>query len=141
VGLVAAVLISTLQKLLPRGRELHLHRLREEARKYGFIVERQAANERDPALARCVGYRLALNRCALEQEFSFRRNEHGWEKRHGADVDEEIESLLVQLPTSVAGIDRQSFSVLVHWIEPADIGAVEVLYASLKPLHQMPVGL
>lgn len=139
-GLVAAIFISSLHKVLPRGRQLHLHRLREHGRKLGFVVERQQGSARDPALEGCVGYRLALERCPMDAEFSYRRAGAGWRRSFGPDGDPEVEGLLAALPMSVAGLDRSSFSVIVHWVEPDNPQALDSLYAALQPLHHQPVG-
>ncbi|WP_150298979.1 hypothetical protein [Pseudomonas profundi] len=138
-GLVAAIFISSLHKILPRGRQLHLHRLREHARKLGFVVERQQGSARDAALEGCVGYRLALEKCPMEEEFSYRRTEAGWERRFGSHNQPHLAGLLTGLPANVSGLDRSSFSLTVYWVEPEDPQALDRLFVALQPLHRLPV--
>ena len=139
-GLVAAIFISSLHKVLPRGRQLQLHRIREHARKLGFIVERQQGSQREPLLEGCVGYRLALEKCQVLAEFSYRRTPEGWEKRFGPDLHPELEAILAQLPAAVRGLDRSSFSAIVHWVEPDTTEVLDRVLAALQPLHRLSVG-
>lgn len=127
VGLVAAILVSNLFKLLPRRRTLHVQRLREEARKLGYRVERQLQADYDPLLERCVGYRQSLERCELRREFSCRRSEAGWIWLIGSAESSGAQPVLDALPDDVRQIDRQSFSVRVFWEEPQ----------TLEPLVQL----
>ncbi|HSP32210.1 MAG TPA: hypothetical protein VLO13_09435, partial [Halomonas sp.] len=78
VGVVAAILVANLFKLMPRGRILHIQRLREEARKLGYRVERQLQADHNQLLENCVGYRKSLACCPLSEEFSCQRTEAGW---------------------------------------------------------------
>ena len=139
-GLVAAIFISSLHKILPRGRQLNLHRIREHGRKLGFVVERQQGTEREPLLEGCVGYRLALEKCPVQAEFSYRRTTEGWEKRFGPDLVPEVEEILAQLPAGVLGLDRSSFSAIVHWVEPDKTEVLDRVHATLQPLHRLSVG-
>ena len=140
IGLIAAIFISTLHKLLPRGRDLHLHRLREQARVFGFMAERQLAAEKDPALQRCIGYRMGLERCRVDQEFSYRKRNGEWVRLYGPEQSPIAASLLAALPPNVQGIDRQSFSVLVHWIEPDSLEPLTQLNEAVQHLRETPVG-
>ena len=140
IALIAAIFISTLHKLLPRGRDLHLHRLREQARAFGFMVERQLAAEKDPALERCIGYRMGLERCRVDQEFSYRKRDGEWVRVHGPEQSTLAASLLEALPENVRGVDRQSFSVLIHWVEPDRLEPLTQLHEAVQPLRQTPVG-
>lgn len=136
IGLVAAMLLSSLYKLMPRGRTRHIQRLREQARQYGFTIERQAVGEADSSLQRCVGYRMALERCPLGHEFSCRLGENGWEWLHGSAATPGCDATLQRLPAGVKGIDRQSLSVLVHWLEPDDGAALVQLAEALEGLKE-----
>lgn len=140
IGLIAAIFISTLHKLLPRGRDLHLHRLREQARAFGFMAERQLAAEKDPALERCIGYRMGLQRCRVDEEFSYRKRDGEWVRLYGPAQSLVAASLLAALPPNVQGIDRQSFSVLVHWIEPDRLDPLTQLNEAVQHLRETPVG-
>ncbi len=138
VGLVIAILLSTLHKMMPRGRQLQLHRLRDRARELGFTVDRQAS-QHDSRLQGCIGYRLALPRCPLEQEFSARRVNGVWQMSGGESVQARLLAVLVTLPESVVGLDRHGFSLVVHWQEPDDLASLERLNTALQPLRRPPV--
>lgn len=139
-GLVAAIFVSSLHKVLPRGRQLSLHRVREHARKLGFVVERQQGSRRDVALEGCVGYRLALEKCPMAEEFSYRRTDSGWARQFGATGPCCLPEVLAELPANVAGLDRSSFSLSVYWVEPEETQALDRLFVTLQPLHRLPVG-
>ncbi|SDS13496.1 hypothetical protein SAMN05216198_1256 [Halopseudomonas litoralis] len=134
VGVVAAILVSNLAKLMPRGRERHLHRLREQARQSGFAVEWLREAQRVNQLAGCIAYRMPLERAPLAQEFSCRREADGWVWLHGSEVTPGCTEVLKQLPEQVRGIDRQSLSVVVYWREPDDPAVLTQLVAALEPL-------
>ena len=134
VGLVAAVLISSLFKLMPRGREFHLHRLRELARTHGLAVEWLRESQRVNQLAGCIAYRMPLERCPLDAEFSCRRGEEGWLWLNGSRETRHCLQVLEQLPEQVRGIDRQSLSVVVYWREPDDPAVLQQLVTALQPL-------
>lgn len=136
IGLVAAVLISNIFKLMPRGRERYLSRLREQARQTGFAVEWLREAQRVNQLAGCIAYRLPLQRCPLEREFSCRRTEEGWMWLIGSAATPDCLTVLEQLPANVQGIDRQSLSALVYWREPDDPAVLEQLSAALQPLKE-----
>lgn len=135
VAVVAAILVANLFKLLPRGRMLHIQRLREEARKLGYRVERQPEAAPGSPLEYCVGYRQSLERCAVQQEFSCEREGQGWRWLLGTPETTQAQSVLDALPDAVQRIDRQSFSVLVFWIEPASIATLVELDHALAPLR------
>ncbi|MFA5677859.1 MAG: hypothetical protein WC953_05545 [Pseudomonas sp.] len=134
VGLVAAVLISNLFKLMPRGREFHLNRLREQARTKGLAVEWLRESQRVNQLEGCIAYRMPLERCRLDAEFSCRRAEDGWLWLNGSADTPNCLTVLEQLPEQVRGIDRQSLSVVIYWREPDDIAVLEQLVTALQPL-------
>lgn len=138
VGVVAAIMVSNLFKLLPRGRILHIQHLREEARKLGYRVERQLNADYNPLLEHCVGYRQSLERCALNAEFSCQRSETGWQWLLGNPAVPGVESVLDALPESIRRIDRQSFSVLIYWIEPQTLEPLFQLDQALAPLRIEP---
>lgn len=133
VGLVAAILISSLFKLMPRGREFRLHRLREQARSHGLTVEWLREAQQVNQLAGCIAYRMPLERCPLDAEFSCRRNEEGWYWLNGSVETRHCQQVLEQLPEQVQGIDRQSLSVVVYWREPDDIAVLQQLAVALQP--------
>lgn len=135
VGVVAAILVANLFKLLPRGRILHIQRLREEARKRGYRVERQLNADYNPLLEHCVGYRQSLERCALSAEFSCQRTETGWQWLLGSPAIPGAQAVLDALPEGVRRIDRQSFSVLIYWIEPQTLEPLAQLDQALAPLR------
>lgn len=135
IGLVAAVLISNFFKLMPRGRELHLSHLREQARQAGFAVEWLRETQRVNQLAGCIAYRLPLQRCPLEREFSCRRADEGWIWLIGSASTPDCLAVLEQLPANVQGIDRQSLSAMVYWREPDDPAVLNQLSAALQPLR------
>ena len=134
VGLVAAVLVSNLFKLMPRGRERHLQRLREQARREGLAVEWLREAQKVNQLAGCIAYRMPLERCPLEREFSCRRTGEGWHWLNGSAATPDCSEVLQQLPEQVMGIDRQSLSVVVYWREPDDPAVLQQLVAALEPL-------
>ncbi|PKM05391.1 MAG: hypothetical protein CVV16_00640 [Gammaproteobacteria bacterium HGW-Gammaproteobacteria-6] len=135
VGLVAAILVSSLFKLLPRGRILHIQRLREAARKLGYRVENPDPRRPDPALLHCVGYRQSLERCPLPAEFSCQREGQDWLWLLGSAEASGAQAVLDALPDQVRRIDRQSFSVLVYWVEPDSVAALHQLDVALAPLR------
>ncbi|WP_285259180.1 hypothetical protein [Halopseudomonas bauzanensis] len=135
VGVVAAILISNLAKLMPRGRERHLHRLREQARRCGFAVEWLREAQRVNQLEGCIAYRMPLERAPLDREFSCRRDADGnWSWLNGSAATPGCMEVLAQLPAQVRGIDRQSLSVVVYWREPDDAAVLTQLVAALAPL-------
>lgn len=134
VGLVGAILVSSLFKLMPRGREFHLHRLREQARSEGLAVEWLRESQRVNQLAGCIAYRMPLERCPLKAEFSCRRNEDGWSWLNGSADTPHCLEVLERLPEQVRGIDRQSLSVVIYWREPDNIAVLQQLVAALQPL-------
>lgn len=138
LGLVAAIILSTFHKMVPRGRHLQLHRIRDRARELGFVVDRQAGRD-DERLDGCMGYRLAVPRCPVAHEFSARRIDGVWQIFGGEPIRARALAVLVSLPDSVAGLDRHGFSLVVHWIEPDDLDDLERLKSSLEPLSQGPV--
>jgi hypothetical protein len=138
VAVVAAILVANLLKLLPRGRMLHIQRLREAARKLGYRVERQAESEEGGPLEHCVGYRQSLERCSLQEEFSCQREGQGWRWLSGDAQSQSTATLLDALPAEVRRIDRQSFSVLVFWVEPESIETLGELDKALQPLREGP---
>lgn len=138
VGVVAAILVSNLAKLMPRGRERHLHRLREEARRCGFAVEWLREAQRVNYLAGCIAYRMPLERAPLAQEFSCRRSAEGWLWLGGSAATPGCAEVLEQLPEQVRGIDRQSLSVVIYWREPDDVAVVTALATALAPLKHHP---
>jgi len=140
VAVVAAILVANLLKLLPRGRMLHIQRLREEARKHGYRVERQPEAEAGSLLEHCVAYRQSLERCALQQEFSCERDGQNWRWLMGSPGMSQAQAVLDALPGGVKRIDRQSFSVLVYWIEPESIDTLVELDQALTPLHLPRIG-
>lgn len=136
--LVGAILVSTLHKLLPRGRDLHLSRLREHARKLGFRVELQRtplAIEIPPGM---LVYKLALPRVRPEQGFAFERRSPGWEKLAGAEPSAELNDLLARLPEEVRMIQRDSHFAIIVWSEPNRLEVLDQLYDSLQPLTRSP---
>lgn len=135
VAVVAAILVANLLKLLPRGRMLHIQRLREEARKLGYRVERQPETAPDSLLEYCVGYRQSLERCPVRNEFSCEREAQGWRWLLGTPEHSHAQAVLDALPEAVQRIDRQSFSVLVFWIEPESIDTLLELDRALAPLR------
>lgn len=138
VGLVAAILVSSLFKLMPRGRERRLHRLRDQARTHGLAVEWLRESQRVNQLAGCIAYRMPLERCRLDAEFSCRRNEEGWHWLNGSADTPHCTAVLEHLPEQVKGIDRQSLSVVVYWREPDDIAVLHQLVTALQPLRANP---
>ncbi|PRB81472.1 hypothetical protein [Pseudomonas sp. MYb185] len=140
VGLVAAVLVSNFFKLMPRGRERHLQRLRERAREQGLAVEWLREAHKVNQLAGCIAYRMPLERCPLEREFSCRRGEDGWHWLNGSAATPDCNDVLQRLPEQVRGIDRQSLSVVVYWREPDDLAVLQQLVAALEPLKGAPPG-
>jgi hypothetical protein len=136
VAVVAAILAANLLKLMPRGRMLHIQRLREEARKLGYRVERQPEASPGAHLEHCVGYRQSLERCTLNEEFSCEREGEAWRWLSGDAQSQTIATLLDSLPAQVRRIDRQSFSVLVFWIEPDSIEVLLELDRALQPLRE-----
>ena len=134
VGLVAAILVSSLFKLMPRGRERRLHRLRDQARTQGLAVEWLRESQRVNQLEGCIAYRMPLERCRLDAEFSCRRSEEGWLWLNGSADSPHCLGVLEQLPAQVQGIDRQSLSVVVYWREPDDIAVLQQLVTALQPL-------
>ncbi|WP_339847494.1 hypothetical protein [uncultured Halopseudomonas sp.] len=136
VGIVAAILVANLLKLLPRGRMLHIQQLREAARKAGYRVERQPEGEPGALLEHCVGYRQSLERCPINQEFSCERDGQGWRWLLGTADNAKAASVLDALPKAVQRIDRQSFSVLIFWIEPESIDTLDELDRALAPLRE-----
>lgn len=136
VGVVAAILVANLFKLMPRGRIMHIQRLREQARKLGYRVERQLQDDHNPLLEHCVGYRQSLERCPLSQEFSCQRTETGWQWLQGSAQASAAQPVLDALPAGVRRIDRQSFSVLIFWIEPQTLEPLLELDRALAPLRQ-----
>lgn len=136
VAVVAAILVANLLKLLPRGRMLHIQRLREEARKRGYRVERQVEGEAGGVLEHCVGYRQSLERCSLQEEFSCQREGESWRWLSGEPQSQTTTTLLASLPVEVRRIDRQSFSVLVFWVEPESITTLVALDQALQPLRK-----
>lgn len=135
VAVVAAILTTSLFKLMPRGREFHLHRLREEARRQGLAVEWLRESQRVNQLVGCIAYRMPLERCPLEREFSCRRDEEGWQWLSGSAATLHCREVLEQLPEQVRGIDRQSLSVVVYWREPDDPAVLQQLVRALQPLR------
>lgn len=135
VGLVAAVLISSLFKLMPGGRERRLNRLREQARSQGLAVEWLRESQRVNQLQGCIAYRMPLERCPLEAEFSCRRGEDGWLWLNGSADTAHCRQVLERLPEQVRGIDRQSLSAVVYWREPDDIAVLQQLVSALEPLR------
>lgn len=135
VAVVAAILISSLFKLMPRGREFHLHRLREQARQRGLAVEWLRESQRVNQLAGCIAYRMPLERCRVDAEFSCRRGEDGWLWLSGSAATPHCMEVLERLPEQVRGIDRQSLSVVVYWREPDDIAVLDQLVTALQPLR------
>lgn len=138
LGLVAAIIMSTFHKMLPRGRHLQLHRIRDRARELGFVVDRQAG-QNDPLLEGCMGYRLAVPRCPVAEEFSARRVDGVWQIFGGESIRARALTVLVTLPNNVAGLDRHGFSLVIHWTEPNDLATLEQLKSSLQPLLHVPV--
>lgn len=136
VGVVAAILVANLFKLMPRGRIMHIQRLREEARKLGFRVERQLQADHNPLLENCVGYRKSLVRCPLSNEFSCQRSESGWTWLLGTPESSGAQPVLDALPAGIQRIDRQSFSVLVFWIEPQTLEPLTELDQALALLPE-----
>jgi hypothetical protein len=140
VLLVGAILVSTLHKLLPRGRDLHLGRLREHARKLGFRVELQRtplAVEVPPGM---LVYKLALPRVRPEQGFAFQRNGSEWDQLQGAAPSALVVDLLARLPEEVRVLQRDSHFAVIVWSEPNRVEVLDRLYAALQPLTQTPVG-
>jgi|TARA_R110000796_G_scaffold224943_1_gene341273 hypothetical protein len=135
VGVVAAILVANLFKLMPRGRIMHIQRLREEARKLGYRVERQLNADYNPLLEHCVGYRQSLQRCPLSAEFSCQRTEAGWDWLLGSASASGAEPVLEALPEGVRRIDRQSFSVMIYWVEPQTLEPLTQLDQALAPLR------
>lgn len=135
VGLVAAILVSSLFKLMPRGREFRLHRLREEARRHGLAVEWLRESQRVNQLQGCIAYRMPLERCPLNAEFSCRRAEEGWHWLNGSADTLHCREVLAQLPDEVRGIDRQSLSVVIYWREPDDAAVLQQLVSALQPFR------
>lgn len=135
VGLVAAVLISSLFKLMPGGRERRLNRLREQARSQGLAVEWLRESQRVNQLQGCIAYRMPLERCSLEAEFSCRRGEDGWLWLNGSADTAHCRQVLERLPEQVRGIDRQSLSAVVYWREPDDIAVLQQLVSALEALR------
>lgn len=133
-GLVAAILVSSLYKLMPRGRESRLGRLRERARANGLAVEWLRDSQRVNQLAGCIAYRMPLERCRLDAEFSCRRTGQGWQWLNGSADTLHCREVLELLPEQVQGIDRQSFSVVIYWREPDDPAILDELVAALQPL-------
>ncbi|UAW97002.1 hypothetical protein KEM63_09135 [Halopseudomonas nanhaiensis] len=138
VVLVGAILVSTLHKMMPRGRQLHLHRLRDRARELGYVIDAQASKH-DPRLRGCIGYRRALPRCPLDDEFTARRVDGVWQISGGGSVQGRIMTVLVSLPEAVVGLDRHGFTLVIHWNEPSDLATLEALHRALEPLAQPPV--
>lgn len=136
VGVVAAILVANLFKLMPRGRIMHIQRLREEARKLGFRVERQLQADHNPLLEHCVGYRKSLTRCPMNKEFSCQRTESGWTWLLGSPESSGAQPVLDALPEGIRRIDRQSFSVLVFWIEPQTLEPLMELDRALALLPE-----
>lgn len=136
MGVVAAILVANLFKLMPRGRIMHIQRLREEARKLGYRVERQREADQNPLLEHCVGYRQSLERCPLSEEFSCQRTESGWQWLQGSAQASVLQPVLDALPPGVRRIDRQSFSVLIFWVEPQTLEPLLELDRALAPLRQ-----
>ena len=134
VGLVAAILVSSLFKLMPRGRERRLHRLRDQARTQGLAVEWLRESQRVNQLQGCIAYRMPLERCPLNAEFSCRRSDEGWLWLNGCADTLHCREVLAHLPDEVRGIDRQSLSVVVYWREPDDIAVLQQLVTALQPL-------
>lgn len=135
VGVVAAILVSNLAKLMPRGRERHLHRLRELARTHGFAVEWLRESQRVNQLVGCIAYRMPLERAPLGREFSCRREPEGeWTWLIGSAATPGCSDVLAQLPPEVRGIDRQSLSAVVYWREPDDPAVLTQLARALAPL-------
>lgn len=137
VVLVGAILLSTLHKMMPRGRQLHLHRLRDRARELGYVIDGQASRQ-DPRLEGCIAYRRALPRCPLDQEFTARRVDGVWQMTGATSSQGRAFAMLVTLPESVAGLDRHGFSLMVHWVEPDDVASLEALHQALEPLANPP---
>lgn len=135
VGLVAAILISSLFKLMPRGREFRLHRLREQARHHGLAVEWLRESQRINQLQGCIAYRMPLERCRLDAEFSCRRADEGWLWLTGSADTPHCREVLAALPDEVRGIDRQSLSVVIYWREPDDATVLQQLVSALQPLR------
>ncbi len=115
---------------------LHIQRLREEARKLGYRVERQPEGEPGALLEHCVGYRQSLERCPMQHEFSCERDGQEWRWLLGNPDAASVQPVLDALPEIVKRIDRQSFSVLVYWIEPESIDTLHDLDKALAPLRQ-----
>ncbi|WP_022962358.1 hypothetical protein [Halopseudomonas pelagia] len=136
VGVVAAILVANLFKLMPRGRIMHIQRLREEARKLGYRVERQLQADHNPLLEHCVGYRRSLARCPLSSEFSCQRTDTGWIWLLGSAESSGAQPVLDALPAGIRRIDRQSFSVLVFWIEPQTLEPLTELDQALALLPE-----
>src|SRR5690606_36091225 len=121
VAVVAAILISSLFKLMPRGREFHLHRLREQARHRGLAVEWLRESQRFDDLDGCSADRMPLERCRVDAEVSCRRGVDCWLCLCGSAATPHCMEVLEGLPEQRRGIDRQSLSVVVYWREPDDI--------------------
>ena len=135
VGLVAAILVSSLFKLMPRGREFRLHRLREQARHHGLAVEWLRESQRVNQLQDCIAYRMPLERCPRDAEFSCRRADEVWLWLNGSPESLHCAAVLAQLPDEVRGVDRQSLSVVIYWREPDDAAVLEQLVRALQPLR------
>jgi hypothetical protein len=103
---------------------LHIQRLREEARKLGYRVERQPEEEAE----------------SLPQEFSCERDGLEWRWLLGDPDVAQVQAVLDALPGGIKRIDRQSFSVLVYWIEPDSIDTLLELDQALAPLRQSSAG-
>ena len=86
----------------------------------------------------CVGYRQSLERCCLQEEFSCQREGQGWRWLSGDAQSQSTATLLDALPAEVRRIDRQSFSVLVFWVEPESIETLGELDKALQPLREGP---
>lgn len=138
--LVGAILISTLHKLLPRGRDLHLGRLRERARQLGYRVELKGSALAADLPAGVVGYRLALPRIAQEHGFAYVRTDTGWSQLTGAAPSADLQTLLARLPAEAHLIERDTHFVTLYWREPNRVEVLERLHVTLQPLVDMPVG-
>lgn len=134
VGVVAAILVTNLFKLMPRRRTLHIQRLREQARKLGYRVERQLQADYTPFLEHCVGYRQSLERCALSREFSCQRTDAGWIWLIGSAEASGAQPVLDAMPAGVRQVDRQSVSVRIFWEEPQTLDPLMELDQALALL-------